>query len=133
MERCIICKSEFVSDGLSTGYGSDPHGHKICVNCCSLLDARNLEKTGKMTGYLTYKQESIPYRKTGFIDISDGFFTNWPGTFKIPVYMVKKSFNNFGALRLDFWVDWKGKEYHGTQIRENTQIATLKRNKGRSK
>lgn len=130
-DNCTICKAEFVPSTISTGYGIDKHGHRICFSCCGKLDERALKRDGKLVGYLTYKQVPINYRKTGYIDIEDGFFTNWPGTFKIRVLRVKKSFNNFRAPRLDFWFMWQGMEFHGVNVGNNSQVATVKRVKGR--
>lgn len=130
MAVCIICRQLTQPTEISTGYGTDKHGRKICFECCGRLDARTLEKTGKLTGYLSYKQVPRNYRTTGFFTVENGFFTNWPGTLKIPVYAVKKSFNNFGAPRYDFWFSWHGRNYHGVHVGDQSQIARVMRVKG---
>ena len=110
-EKCKICGAEFVSNGCGTGYGINENGEKICYSCCGKADAEKLEKDGILSGYF-----------------SDGFFTNWPGTFKIKVQGVKKSWHNFAGRngRRDFWLTYKGQNYHGVNV-GNNQCATIRR------
>jgi hypothetical protein len=113
-------------DGLGTGYGIDAEGKRLCYACVSIRDRRELLETGKQIGYLSFEQEPKHWRRTGTESIKNGLFTNWPGTFKVPIASVKRSFNNFGAVRLDFWFTLEGQRFHGVHVGDH-QIARVKR------
>jgi hypothetical protein len=123
-------------DGLGTGYGRDAKGKKTCYACIGIEDRKSLIETGKQTGYLSMKRRT--YDGLGIIRFGqgrdafeDGTFSNWPGTFTIPVKGIdaKRSINNFGAERIDFWFTFEGAKYWGINIGDN-QIAHVKRIKG---
>ena len=136
VSRCD-CGHDAVSDGFTTGYGTDSEGKTSCFACCGLLDAARLVQDGKMTGYFAYDKNVIPYKGrqpygARFGDLTqylNAHFTNWPGTFKVPVYYVRRSVNNFGAERLDFWFTFQGSRYWGVNVGDN-QVARVKRVKG---
>jgi hypothetical protein len=117
---CSCCKKTIVHESdFSTGYGVTDNGQKLCFDCCGEQDKNRLIETGKLPGYFTKDKDGR--------DI----FTNWPGTFVLPVYFFRKSWHNFAGKngRTDFWVKFNGNEYHGVQIGHNSQCATIKRTK----
>lgn len=117
------CGHDAIADGLGTGYGINADGSKTCYACVALVDARALRETGRLTGYLSLNgSKNINAVHSGL----SGKFTNWPGTLSIPVYSVRKSRNNFGASRFDFWFDWEGSRYWGVNIGDN-DIARVRR------
>ena len=111
---CYICKKEIVRDvnRISTGYGIDKDGNKVCFACCGDLDKKQLLETGKLYGYY-----------------SGGYFSNWPGTFKLLANYSKKSYHNFAGRngRTDFWCRFEGNEYHGVHIGHNNECATIRK------
>lgn len=125
------CGHDAIALGIGTGYAIKTDGSNICYACAAIEDAKTLRETGKLYGYLTYEQKPKPWHRTGFESIENGAFTNWPGTFRLPVDRVKRSILRTptgGAYpRLDFWIEWNGARYHGTQIGEQSQIARLVR------
>ena len=70
----------------------------------------------KLWGYLTYEQEpKHGFYRTGVEAVKNGYFTIG-NSVKTPVNKVKRSINNFGAIRLDFWVVIDGKPFHGVLV-----------------
>ncbi|MBU1235039.1 MAG: hypothetical protein KKC77_19300 [Proteobacteria bacterium] len=113
MEKCIVCKSEFVATGISTGYGLDNHGHKICFNCCGLLDSRNLSRMPKKDKYLLY-----------FNGIE---VTNWPGSLKIKPYCVNHGKHNIARTMTTVWFKFYGMRFIGKNYGDNSQILHVKK------
>ena len=127
------CGHEAISNGFSTGYGIDANGKKTCFECCGKQDREELLRNGKQIGYLEIKRKTYDglgtiHFGTGLDTFEDGFYSNWPGTFKIPVKGIdaKRSINNFGAERLDFWFQFEGHRYWGFNVGDN-QIAHVRR------
>lgn len=116
METTTVCDCGHVavSNGFSTGYGVDKDNKKICFACCGEGDKDTLIKTGKLSGYFNGKE-----------------FLNWPGTFRISVSYIRKSWHNFAGKdgRTDFWLFYNGQKYHGVQIGHNNDCATIRRTK----
>lgn len=114
-ETLCDCGHIAISDGFTTGFGRDKENKTICFACCGENDKRQLRETGKLSGYF-----------------SGGHFTNWPGSFKLHVYSVRKSWHNFAGKdgRTDFWGMFEGKEFHGVQIGHFNECATIKIKKG---
>jgi hypothetical protein len=127
------CGHYATCDGLGTGYGIDAKGVKTCYTCIGLADRKELIETGKQTGYLSMKHRiydglgTIRYGR-GHDAMEDGTYGNWPGTFTIPIRGVnaKRSVNNFGAERIDFWFTFEGRKYWGVNIGDN-QVARVRR------
>ena len=120
---------------MDTGYGVDKDGNKVCFECCGANDEKTLEETGKLFGYLICDSSGLMTDSAGRASMKrqraiwtgiSGTFTNWPGTLRIKTGAIKRSVNNFGAERLDFWFTWKGNKYHGVNVGDN-QCATVKR------
>lgn len=133
---CSICGAECVPTSfydeektkpINTGYGVDKDGNKVCFACCGEMDKKTLRETGTLRGYLIVPSKPLPYQRTGVEDLHGAEFTNWPGSFRVSVDSYgKRSFNNFGAPRTDFWFFWEGRRYHGVNVGDNSQCATVK-------
>lgn len=147
--HCTLCGQVFYSDGCGTGYGTNLAGERICYACCGKLDEAELLSKGELIGYLSYTRllrpwngcglkpdpnlPPINYHDMGAFMLESGAFSNWPGSFKIPISQaVKRSFNNFGAPRIDFWFTFHGQRFHGVNVGDNSQIARVKRVKGKA-
>jgi hypothetical protein len=121
--QCGLVKPVGTSAG--TGYGyrryDDPSQSPICYDCCGENEAREMEETGRATLYLTCEPlRRNQERKTA------GTVSNWPGTLKIPCH-TRAGRHNIAGTRYDCWFTFKGKEWHGVQYGDNTQIVHCKR------
>lgn len=106
----------------TTGYGINKHKEKICFECCGIMDEKQMIEDGKITLYLTHDLKMKD--KWGNATIS-----NWPGTLKF-LGRVKRGHHNIAHNRYDVWFYGPdGKEWHGVQYGDNTQILDCKRNK----
>lgn len=101
--------SEFTS-----GYGIDKNGKKHCYVCCAERDKRQMRDDGRITLYLVKRGEEY-------------VLTNWPASFEIPLYHVRKGRHNIARARYDFWFSFEGTPWHGVQYGENTDIAHCRR------
>lgn len=100
---------------ITTGYGVDKDGNKVCYSCCGLNDAKELETLpmgGKTIHYLDTKNKVI---------------TNWPGSLKIPISHIREGRHNIAGKRFDTWFKYAGNQFHAVQYGTNTQIAHIKR------
>ena len=116
---CSKCNEQkTVNQDFTTGYGVDKDGNKVCYECCGKEDERYLIDNGKLQGYLTGQP-------------GNEYFANWPGSFKIPVLYSRKSYHNFAGRngRTDFWLKYKGNNYHGINIGKDNEIATIRKTK----
>jgi hypothetical protein len=128
------CGHLALCDGVGTGYGLDDSGHTVCYSCAGKADRKALLFDGKQLGYLSF--EILPIRDArgahkplGYCYDQHGAYSNWPGTFTVPVHSVKRSINNFGAERLDFWFVIEGQHFYGVNVGDN-QLARVRRVKG---
>jgi len=113
--KCDQCNEEIIREegSLTTGYGVDKSGNKVCHKCCGENDSARLANSAlgdRFTFYLT--KEGI---------------TNWPGTFKVKAYYMQDSKHNWGLTRTDVWFRHQGNHFHGYSIGHNTQILHVKR------
>lgn len=121
MNTCNQCKKEIVNESnLTTGYGIDRAGYKICYDCCGVNDLGEMRVNGKITLYLNYTGNKFGLNAENYT------LTNWPGTLKIKIRSIKKSYHNIASQRLDFWFVQDFKIWHGYTIGHNTQIAHCK-------
>lgn len=122
---CSQCKEEKPRQTIGgTGYAIKGNGHKICYQCCAIIDRQEMIEEGKIVLYHMPADGSKPW--------NHGKITNWPGTLSFPVSGSSKSFHNFAGKdgRTDFW--FKGPDghiWHGYQIGHYNQIAHCKRTK----
>jgi hypothetical protein len=100
-----------------TGYG-EVYGQKFCYACCGEMDKRDIETADKFTLYLVKKN-------------GKQFVSNWPGTLSYPVHHSSKGKHNIAVVRYDVWfTDHLGRNWHGVQYGDWTQICHCKRIKG---
>lgn len=98
-----------------TGYGADMDGNLICYACCGDEDARQLRETGRACLYLGASRTTV---------------SNWPGSFRLPVYASRKGRHNIAQTRYDVWFRFEGLKYHGVQLGEWSAICRVRRVKG---
>jgi hypothetical protein len=102
----------------TTGYGQDSEGKRYCYACCAQRDRENMIRDGRITLYLTRE------------DNGSWWVGNWPGSAKFKVGSYRKGGHNIARTRHDVWfMGPDGKEWHGVQYGENTQICHCKRSK----
>lgn len=114
MKHCSQCQKEIVKpvDSISTGYGTDKQGNIFCFDCIGQNDRKLLETARpgeKFTFYLV-----------------NGEVTNWPGTFRAPVFGLAVGRHNIAGKRYDFRLLVGSNVFAGTQYGDNTQVAHLK-------
>ena len=103
----------------TTGYGTDKDGNRKCFQCCADSDRQEMIETGKATLYLS---KSIG---TEGIYAGREVWTvgNWPGSLKFRTGPVRKGRHNIARTRYDVWFRGPdGKDWHGVQYGENTQV-----------
>lgn len=99
---------------ITTGYGTDNHGHRHCFGCCAKIDARRLHRDGRATMYLCKTA-------TGAYEV-----TNWPGTLRFPA-VVSVGRHNLAGVRYDAWFNSQGHGYHGVTYGDFTQLCHVRR------
>jgi len=117
---CAECGEEKVhvnsNDCGGTGYGIDRAGNKVCYACCGKRDLADMRETGRAVLYLT---EEGP---------EGTFVSNWPGTLKMRIRHLRKGSHNIAGSRTDVWfADCDGREWHGVQLGEFSQLCRCKR------
>lgn len=119
---CSVCGKEIEREenSFSTGYGYNDKKEPICFYCCGELDKKQLRESGLLYGYIVKDQ-------TGYK------FCNWPNSFSVRVWNIRKSYHNFAGKdgRTDFWFEFEGKRYHGVNIGDNecAKVKVLKHHK----
>lgn len=117
--KCIRCQEEkpILTRG-GTGYAIDADGKQICYACCALEDQAYMQAHGKIILYLT--------REGDHYEVS-----NWPGTLRYRCSFAKRGRHNIAQVRYDVWFfDEHGREWHGYQVGDETQLCHCKRTKG---
>lgn len=113
---CTQCNEHKIhEDSLTTGYGTDKDGNKVCFACCGLNDAKELANLQPKEKYILY------------LDTTEKTLSNWPGTFKISLHYIREGRHNIAGKRYDTWFTFKGSNYHAVQYGNNTQIAHIKK------
>ena len=128
-EVCFRCGGDFIKNyDFDTGYGIDRNGHKICFKCCGEIDRQELDSLeigGKgVIHYLTSKTEVLDWGKKTTYEVS-----NWPGSMRFNVF-CKEGRHNFAGVRRDVWFSYNGKNFHGVQYGNNSELCYIKRVKG---
>lgn len=113
---CAECGAEKeIQTSGGTGYGQDKTGRKVCYACCAEIDRAEMKETGRAVLYLDGVQQ----------------VTNWPGTLRLAVRYSRQGNHNMAGSRTDVWFQGPdGKEWHGTQYGENSQLCHCRRIKG---
>lgn len=125
--RCVDCSEIKPVNGQGgTGYAITKSGY-VCYACCAVRDRERMETESRMTLYLTNRKSDAkrwPEYQVG----------NWAGTLAIPVSEFRHGRHNMAGSRVDVWFrDHTGREWHGVQYGDNTQIVhcrKLKREAG---
>ena len=100
-------------DNISTGYGSDKEGNKICFQCCGVNDAKELTDLpigGKTIQYWDGKN-----------------IINWPSSLVIKPYYVTNGKHNIARTRTDINFRFNGFNFHAVQYGDMSQIAHIKK------
>ena len=112
----------------ATGYGSDNDGNTYCYDCCADRERASMTETGSATLCLV---ESPNPKKIG----SDGTMpdveiTDWAGKLRFRPGTMRKGQHNMARTRTDVWFRGPdGREWHGVQYGENSQVLHCKRSK----
>lgn len=129
-------------DGKTEGrlYAKTEAGAIYCADCCGEMDREGMIRAGRATLYLSFpcnprlgRGASVASRLgMQFLCYSpdEVYVSNWPETLRIPVRggVVKAGAHNFARIRYDVWfIGPDGKEWHGVQYGDNTQICHCRR------
>lgn len=106
-QTCVMCGKE------TAEYGK-MNDKFYCYDCCAVLDTQQMKDTNQIVLYLDQDQEN------------NYFVSNWPGTLKIMVEEIKKGKHNIAKTRYDVWFSYAGKNWHGVQYGEWTQLCHCK-------
>lgn len=111
MKTCDFCKKTIEPEpgSCGTGYATQPSGHITCYQCCGKVDRDYMKRHGKNTLY--FDGQNV---------------TNWPGTLKIKPTEYKNGRHNIAGTRCDVWFNFNGRQWHGTQYGENSQVLHCK-------
>lgn len=132
--KCNECKMDIAhNDTITTGYGVDKAGNKVCFGCCAKHDLNellNLNHGKKFYMYLTKQEYNAPcgakYKKW--------FVSNWPNSLKIPCVHVTNGRHNFSGKRIDAWFYIGDKKYWAFNFSpDNQDCCTIKRVKNTTK
>lgn len=108
---CAKCglEKEVQKNG-GTGYATNSSDEKICYSCCAIEDTAYMINNDRIVLYLSKSSR-------GFWQI-----TNCPGTLIISNPQVKIGKHNIAGYRYGVWFTYAGKNWHGVQYGENTEI-----------
>lgn len=129
---CDQCHNIKTANKGEIGYGIDTNGDKICYDCCGVMEAQQMLKTGKIMLYLTCTNKSRGAMTTNDFDAwrEKNYVSNWPGSLKIKLNGLNIGRHNIAGKRYDVWFTFKGQQWHGVTYGDNTQICHCKRTKG---
>ena len=114
--NCKQTKTRTEKDGCGTGYALDRDNHKICYDCCAILDKQSMKDTGN--------SKCLPL----YLD-SNGV-SNWCGSLKFRIRHQRNGRHNIARTRTDVWFNGPdGFVWHGTQYGDFTQVCYAKRTK----
>jgi len=114
-------------NSITTGYGTDRDGHKICFKCIGRNERLEMNKSDRATLYLTVGQRG----NSGPLVTK---VTNWPSSLVIYPYASKDGRHNIAQTRKDVWFITKFfgkvKHWHGVRYGNYTDILHCKQVKG---
>lgn len=125
--ECSMCHEvkTHPTDSCTTGYG-EIDGKKVCFACCGKLDEETMKAEGKIVLYLS-EDRTNELGGIGHIVATRGKVTNWPNTLSFPC-RIRKGNHNIAGSRYDIWFTGPdGKQWHGVQFGDNTQICRCRR------
>lgn len=117
---CHVCGETKVHvSKITTGYGIDADGHKVCFACCGKADAEMMRRDGRMTLYLTRIPGTFRFR-----------VSNWPDSLSFPVSVAWGGKHNLGG-RVTFvrFIGPDGAVWSGRQVGDNSQLCYCRRTK----
>lgn len=121
--KCHDCGQEKpVQHNGGTGYArlADDSDKLICYDCCAIRDRAEMDEKGKAVLYLDYDDTLHSY-----------MVENWPGTLRFKLDDWRRGNHNIAGTRTDVWFrDRAGREWHGVQYGEWSQLCHCKRLKG---
>ena len=119
---CSVCGTSIQTDGIgiTTGYGYNEAGEKVCFACCAEADKAWMREHGRIALYLVEPRTGEPQIMR---------VTNWPGSLSLAVKRYRRSRHNWLLWRTDVWFDFEGREWHGYQIGNHTQICHCRQTK----
>ena len=142
---CSSCGSECNPNGITTGYGQDKDGNKVCFECCGKQDLETMRNKGDIWLYLTFETAKQIVTHIGGktqpprVIANSAKLTNWPGSLLIKCNHARRGNHNMAGYRYDVWFDFvdgpivdgkqTGHVWHGVQYGDNTQLCHCKRTK----
>lgn len=106
----------------TTGYASKRNNHKVCFNCCGIVDRQFMIDNGKITLYLTTNNTYNDF-------YGDAKINNWPSSLSFNG-RYKTGRHNIAQIRYDVWFNGPdGFVWHGVQYGDFTQLVHCKRTK----
>lgn len=135
MFRCCEC-ARILPVGTSGGTGYAVNEEKaglVCYDCCAVNDAKIMHNGTAVTLYLTTVKDGdfSPSTRLQRFDGKAYMVSNWPGTLKFPVNLIKWSYQNGKKdNRRDVWFHALGYQWHGVNIGEHNQVVRCKVVKG---
>lgn len=112
--KCSQCDCDIVPSGIGTGYGTDKQGNKTCYSCIGENDRKMLENAQIGEKFCLYL-------------VQDKEVTNWPGSFRAPIFRLTIGNHNIARKRYDFRFKVGNALFSGTQYGDFTQVAHVKR------
>lgn len=119
--RCDDCGQDKThpEGSCTTGYATDREGKKICFDCCAIRDKASMIENGTSDQLPLYLSKD---------DKGTWYLGNWPSTLRFRCGNPRKGRHNMARTRYDVWFNGPdGKDWHGVQYGENTQIVHCKR------
>ena len=125
-------------DGKTEGrlYGRLHDGSILCDVCCGDADREDMVRTGRGLLYLTMPAAREALRVYGLSEefrsysAGDAYLSNWAGTLRFGLKngVVRTGRHNLAGIRYDVWfIGPDGKEWHGTQYGDLTQVCHCRR------
>ena len=114
--KCSQCGQDKKHESpVSTGYGTDKTGNKVCFECCGINDAKELNELpigAKIVHYWDGKN-----------------IVNWPSSLVIAPYYTHKGKHNMAGTREDIYFKFNGANFHAVQYGNFSQIAHIRKTK----
>lgn len=118
---CSVCGQHCkrAAGSITTGYGINEKGERVCFACCAVADREFMVKNGNYSGlYLTP-------------DGNGWSVSNWPGSLKFRAFGTRHSWHNFAGKngRTDAWFNGPdGHVWHVVRI-GNMDLCRARRTK----
>ena len=123
-ERCWVCGLPIdkpKQGSITTGYGLDEDGHKVCYACCADSDRDYMKSHERITLYFVKREVN---------GCKQWFVSNWPGSLEFKAFNVSKGSHNIARTQYSFsFRDDTGKLWHGRQYGQWNEIAHCRKAK----